>query len=124
MTHSNGPIIELQWLAARCTQELDPLSRHLGRHPDTRNDLEATALVPTRLLTTHGGTAATALRHWLDETIGKEDSAAVTYHDLVQWWLTDERRLTRRTVNAIATLLDKIGIGIDPDRLDPPIGWA
>jgi len=70
------------------------------------------------------GTVATALRHWLDETIGKEDSAVVTYNDLVQWWRTDERRLTRRTVNTIATPLDKIGIGIDPDRLDPPIGWA
>ena len=115
VSHSNGPIIELQWLAARCTQELDPLSRHLGRHPDTRNDLGATALVPARLLATHGGTAVAALRHWLDETIGEEDSAVVTYHDLVQWWPTDELRLTRRTANTIATLLDKIGIGIDPD---------
>ncbi len=61
VTHSNGPIIELQWLAVRCTQELDPLSRHLGRHPDTRTDLEATALIPARLLPTHGGTAVAAL---------------------------------------------------------------
>lgn len=116
---ANGPIVELRWLARRCTDLLDDYSRFVGRQPARHDSLEAIALLPRQLLETHGGTAVAALRTWLNLELATHDTVTVTYADILNHWQEDRDRFSRSVAVRITTLFEKLGASIHPDpRLD------
>ncbi len=108
-----GPINKLKDLAADCTDALDAYSRFLGRNPDGAGDPEAVGLLPDELMETHGGPVLENLRGWA-RTV--DDAHSVPVDDVVERWSPGrEKKLTKKDAVALAGILGKVGIGIEPD---------
>lgn len=110
-----GPFNKLKDLASECTDALDSYSRYLGRNPDGAGTPGAVALLPDELLATHGGAMLESLRSWVSSrtTDGPE---TVALDDVVELWSPGRTtKLAKADAVAVATLLGKVGVGIEPD---------
>lgn len=111
----SGPVDKLKDLAADCADSLDAYSRFLGRNPDSVNDLAAVGLLPAELLHSHGGTALDRLHTWLN-SVTAAGATPVLLEDVVEHWLPGrETKLKKKEAVALASLLTKLGVGIEPD---------
>lgn len=111
-----GPLNKLKDLGAECADELDALSRFLGRRPDESASASAVSLLPDVLLATHGGPVVQNLQAWTSSAIANAPYAAVPLSTLVQQWSPGrEDKLTKREAASLASLLAKIGVGLEPD---------
>ena len=111
-----GPMNKLKDLGAECTDQLDAYSRFLGRRPDEAGTAAAMALLPDDLLATHGGPIFDAMRAWTSEVLASRLSVVVPLDELVQRWSPGRtEKLAKRDAVSLASLLGKIGVGIEPD---------
>ena len=116
ITSVSGPINKLKDLGAECTDELDAYSRFLGRRPDEVGTAPAVALLPDELLDALGGPALDDLRGWTSGLLDSDLHAVVPIDDLVERWSPGRtEKLTKRDAVALAAILGKIGVGIEPD---------
>lgn len=116
VTRANGPIEKLRDLATECSDALDAYSRYLGRHPDGHGAAAAVGLLPDELVESHGGGVVSELRAWAEELLDDKPTAAVTIDDVVaRWEPRRSEKLAKRDAVAIASLLSKLGIGMEPD---------
>lgn len=116
VTTITGPINKLAGLGAQVTDELDAYSRFLGRRPDETGSAAAVALLPDELLTTHGGDVVGTLRGWVNTKLAGRSQAVIDATDLIAQWSPDlATRFAKADAVALATMLAKIGIGIEPD---------
>lgn len=103
-------------LAEECTDELDTYSRFIGRNPDAAQTAAAISLLPDALIASHGGPILDGLRDWTSEMLDGGPVAVVPLDDLVQRWSPGRTdKLTKRDAKFLASLLGKIGIGVEPD---------
>ena len=108
-------------LVAAVTDELDAFSRYVGRNPDSRDSLAALALLPSELVSDTDGPAAPLLA-WARDRLGRDASVVVDGADLVRFWPTAGDKMTSADVVACAQLLERHGIGLEPDpRLGGPV---
>ena len=120
-----GPINKLRDVAADCTDALDAYSRFLGRNPDGAADPAAVALLPDELLATHGGQVLENLRAWA-RTTAADGARPVPIEAVVEHWSPGRTaKLGKKDAVALAGLLGKVGVGIEPDvrfggRTPPP----
>lgn len=111
-----GPINKLRDLATEISDELDAYSRLLGRRPDEAGTPAAIALLPDELVATHGGELVDQLRLWVDERLAGQQQAVVPLDELVDLWSSGKAdKLAKRDAVALASLLGKFDIGIEPD---------
>ena len=117
-----APSRALKALVDDVNQELDAYSRYLGRHPDQRDSMAAAALLPATLATTTGG-PVDAFLAWARGALGSDASAVTDGTALIGFWPTETpERMTKKEVVACAQLLERHGIGIEPDvRLGGPV---
>lgn len=116
VTRASGPIDKLRDLACECTDALDAYSRYLGRYPERRGVAAAIGLLPGELIKSHGGTVVSELRAWADQLLDGKPTAVVTIDDIVARWEPGRtEKLSKRDVVAVASLLAKLGIGMEPD---------
>lgn len=108
------PIEIAQEIAEEVMDDLDRLSRYLGRNPDGRGSLEAQALLPIDLATLFPSPALDALREWARDIADR--GGLVPVADLIER-LEGQRpqKLGARRLNAAADALAKVGYGIAPD---------
>ncbi|PZU14937.1 MAG: hypothetical protein DI591_11145 [Citromicrobium sp.] len=119
-----GPIGNLDALFASCTDELDPLSRFLGRNGGDRSSLLAAALCPAPALTPAAASAVAKARMGL---LGRQDSAGLAL-------VTVEKALDllagtnaagpehRATVlKRLPSMFDALGLGFEPDKRHGPV---
>ena len=118
-----APVRVLHELAKECTGSLDSYSRWLGRHPEDRGSLAATALLPTELARDASGGALNELFQWLDLQLSDRSYAVVEGVKLVlRWPAQTPGKLTRSEASALAQLLSARGYGVEPDvRFAGPI---
>ena len=111
----------LKALTDAVTEELDAYSRFLGRYPDQAESLAAAALLPTEL-TASAGPAAESFLSWARGALGTDASVVVDGDELIGFWPTTlPARMTKKEVITCAQLLERHGIGIEPDvRLGGP----
>ena len=111
-----GPLNKLKDLGAECMDELDALSRFLGRRPEESESASAVSLLPEALLATHGGSLVERMNDWVASALAKEPFVAVSLDELVQLWSPErEEKLAKRDAASLASLLAKLGIGLEPD---------
>ena len=111
-----GPINKLKNLAEECTDELDSYSRLLGRRPGEAGTAVAIALLPAELIASHGGPVFEGMRSWTMQTLGGRASVVVPLDELLQRWSPGRtEKLAKRDAVSLASLLGKIGVGIEPD---------
>ena len=111
-----GPLNKLKDLAEECTDELDSYSRLLGRRPSEAGTTVAIALLPDELIASHGGPVFEGMRSWTMQMVGGRASVVVPLDELVRRWSPGRtEKLAKRDAVSLASLLGKIGVGIEPD---------
>ena len=111
-----GPINKLKDLAVECTDELDAYSRFIGRRSNETGTAAAIALLPEELLHSRGGPLLDDLRAWTTKVLAGTSRAVVPLDELVQRWSPGRTaKLGKRDAVSLASLLGKIGIGVEPD---------
>ena len=115
-----GPVTKLEALLTACTEELDPLSRFLGRNPEERTTLLAAALCPAEALDDRAETLLSAARTRLFDGNGKDGFAQKPVGNVLEvlagnpGGLAADRRafLFKR----LPEILDAMQIGFEPDK--------
>ncbi len=123
ITTTPSLIRKLWRLAEECTDELDTYSRFIGRNPDGAQTAAAVSLLPEALLVSRGGSILDGLRIWTSEMLDGGRTAVVPLNELVERWSPGHNgKLTKREAGYMASLLGKIGVGMEPDvRFGAPI---
>jgi uncharacterized tellurite resistance protein B-like protein len=116
VTALNAPIRKLTEVADQCCDELDAYSRFLGKQPDGKSSLAATALLPDALAASVAGHEATGLFDWIEGRLGSQDMVTIDAGDLIaRWPATTHGKVTKAEAVLLAQLLAKRSYGIEPD---------
>ncbi len=105
---------ELEALAERCCEELGGLSRYLGRSEGRPPDLRALATLPAELLAWHDEPVLEELRTLVRDAQEKGWPALFDTARLAALW-PKMGPLARGDCTRYATLLGKLGVGVEPD---------
>ena len=108
------PVEIAQELADEAMDDLDKLSRYLGRNPEGRGSLEAQALLPEGLWDLFPSEALSKLSSWASTVV--RDGGLVPVADVVER-LEGARpdKLSKRNLTDAADALARIGFGLAPD---------
>lgn len=113
VTRLTAPVAKLRQLADEVQEELSGFSRWVGRTHD-RTSLAALSHLPVELVTS--SIESNALQTWLDEQLGSEEMAVVPTAQLLGHWpVATPGRFTKLDATMYASLLERIGYGIEPD---------
>ncbi|MBI2354803.1 MAG: TerB N-terminal domain-containing protein [Deltaproteobacteria bacterium] len=116
ITRLTGPSSKINDLVNSCTDELEGYSRYLGRNPDGRNSIEATSYLPQPLLKKHAGKDFQRLINWLNGQVTSDAPVSAPFSSIVQQIPSINRDgFGKKEATAIANLLGKMSIGIEPD---------
>ena len=114
----SAPLDGLRDILNACTEELASYSRLLGRNPQAKGTIEATFLLPPELLASPTAMGA-ALLTKIDQIFGDQQVAGVRVSQLAKALSLDigtARKVPSGLCNQIATFLERIDVGIEPDR--------
>ncbi|MCW5892810.1 MAG: TerB N-terminal domain-containing protein [bacterium] len=115
-TQVSAPWTQLHSIASGCCDDLDPFRRLVSRRPDARNAPEAFISLPTDLH--HAAPSALApLRSWAGSTSAAAQFATAEAAILIRLWCEagGQAERSRPMSVAVAQLLDRWDIGIEPD---------
>jgi len=116
VTQITGPSSKINDIVAACTDELEGYSRYIGRNPDGKNSIEATSYLPQPLLKKHTGTEFQKLVNWLNGQIPSDAPVLVSLSLVLQQIPSiNHNGFGKKNATAIANLLSKVNIGIEPD---------
>lgn len=122
--HSNWPDIaavsaptkKLRVLIEACTEELEPLSRFVGKNPDARTSAGAALLLPPAL---HSPGLLDGLAAPFEPLFAANRTAATTPRHLFELAGIPIPKAGRAPTNAfdqLARIMDLVGIAVEPDR--------
>ncbi len=112
----SAPVGKVRELAERCAADLDAYSRWVGRNPAAQKTVAALALLPRELGRTHEDSEAKGLWAWLETVLGPHDRAVCIADDLLQHCPSfGAGKLAKSEGVILAQLLEKRGVGIEPD---------
>ena len=112
----SGPLNRLRDLGFACCDELDAYSRLLGRNPEAKESLSAIALLPQELADAAISGKAGDLRKLIKTALALTDMAVFDAEALIHFWpVKGSERMTRGETVQFAQLLDKWGLGVEPD---------
>ncbi len=107
------PLGRLRKLAEQAQDSLDSYSRYLGKNPDGRGTLQAASLLPRSILRADD-LALRAIHEWAVARLLDDASASAT-ELLTFWGFSGRDRLTKAESIPVLQLLEKFGIGVEPD---------
>ena len=109
-----GPEVVLRAITEEVERELQPFARWASRNPDRVSDAAAAALLPDVLLAgSAAGAAVEPLVRWALGQLSGTSSVTVDGSDLTARWVG--RGLDRPESLALAQVLERRGVGIEPD---------
>ncbi|RST83071.1 hypothetical protein EJC49_23025 [Aquibium carbonis] len=114
----SAPLDGLRDMLNACTEELAPYSRLLGRNPAAKGTIEATFLLPPELLASPTA-MGTALLTRIEQMFGDRKVAGVRVTQLAKALSLDVEaggKLPSGLCNQIGAFLDRIDVGMEPDR--------
>lgn len=116
VTETTGPANKIRDIANACTDELEGYSRYLGRNPDGRNSIEATAYLPQPLLNKHAGKDFQGLNNWLSVQVHSDTPESFSFSILLEHIPSIKPEgFGKKEATALANLLAKMKVGIEPD---------
>lgn len=114
----SAPVRKLRELVEACTDELDAFSRFVGRRPDARGSVQAALLLPPDLAC--AGDAWTAVGERCEALFAAGAAMPATslrrLLEVMEIPLPEEGRVPQAGVTQLCQALDRVGIGIEPDR--------
>ncbi|WP_433274581.1 TerB N-terminal domain-containing protein [Actinosynnema sp. CS-041913] len=121
-----APTKALKALVESCANDLDAYSRLIGRQPEATGTLPALALLPDELFTSDLA-GLRPVRELVERTLPADvPRARFEMSDLVALWPAKASgKFAKADVVGLAQLLDKFGVGVEPDvRLGGPVQSA
>jgi len=116
VTASSTSLNQLQILVDRCTDQLEPYSRWLGRNPEDRGSRAAIALLPPELVEAYESEDTKTFRLWLEKCLDQGDQTVVAAKTLLHYWQPDApNKLVKADAILLSQFLEKRGYGIEPD---------
>jgi len=110
---SAKPTEQLREISDQAQEALAAYSRYSGKNPDKKNSLEALALLPEEILAADN-LELQEFHEWASSQVLMQ--APLPVAELLQWWGFDGReRLTKKESIPILQLLEKLGVGVEPD---------
>ncbi len=111
------PMRAIREIAEWCMEELEPYSRLLGRDPERIGSLTAlTLLHPVLLRAKVNEPPLEPLASALRTILGREEQVVVVAADLLHHWpLQETGRVSKKEAVAMAQLLGKLHVGLEPD---------
>jgi uncharacterized tellurite resistance protein B-like protein len=111
----SAPSKRLAAIVEECTGALDAYSRWLGRRPESKGSLAATALLPPVLINPQAEPIKSLLQ-FVEQKIAGSDYALTDGADLNRLWSSGgATKLSKQDSTALAGLLGNLGIGVEPD---------
>jgi tellurite resistance protein len=111
-----APINQLNKIVDNCTNALDPLSRFLGRKPEQANSIEALSLLPEELLSQTDHPKNKEMKNMINSLLGDHQEKLIHAKQLIELWPSaKDDRLTKKEATQLAQLLEKLGVGLEPD---------
>ncbi|MGH9425271.1 MAG: TerB N-terminal domain-containing protein, partial [Terriglobia bacterium] len=122
------PIEIAQEIADAAMDELDKLSRYLGRNPDGRGTIEAHALLPAVLWESFPSTEFEGIRIWASEKVA-EGGLVPAVEVLARLEGATPDKVGKRQLTGAADALARLGFGMAPDprfslrgpKIDEPV---
>jgi len=116
----SGPISKFELLVGSCSDELDPLSRFLGRNPAEKDSAIAGALLPEPLRQSGGQSSFGQFSQFLETVSEPTGFAVIGISELMaKLGLPDTGKVNEgRTLHLkrLPELLDAAGFGFEPDK--------
>jgi uncharacterized tellurite resistance protein B-like protein len=109
-----GPVNKLRDLVESVTDDLDAYSRYLGRNPDGARSPAGIALLPEGVTFTPSPEAE-KLWSWAASHISEDRRGLASVQELQSLWPTKTGKLAKADAVAVAQLLERRGLGIEPD---------
>lgn len=125
----SGPISKFDALLSSCSEELDPLSRFLGRRPEERKSVLAAALCPAPVRDQNSESGFAKARAALVAAIESggfgQLAVAAVLDTLLQGSAAVDAEARKTYLKRLADILDAMRIGFEPDkRFGPPVPLA
>ncbi|RII26757.1 MAG: Tellurite resistance protein TerB [Geobacter sp.] len=116
VTETTGAANKIRDIANACTDELESYSRYLGRNPEGKNSIEATSYLPQPLLDRHAGNDFQKLSNCLSVQVHSANPECFSFSMLLEHIPSIKPDgFGKKEATAIANLLAKMKIGIEPD---------
>jgi tellurite resistance protein len=113
ITEPSSKIIDIINL---CTDELESYSRYIGRNPDCKDSIEATSYLPQPLIKSLAGIEFQNTSSWLNRTINSDAPVSIPLSTVLQQFKSvNQESFGKKEATAIANLLGKMNVGIEPD---------
>lgn len=110
-----APMKKLSVLSDAVTAELDAYSRWLGRNPAGAGTLAAAAFLPADLILDSTGPVGD-FRNWIAGKLKESETALISGAELFEHWPAGgTAKLSKPDTVNLATLLDSLGAGLEPD---------
>ncbi|WP_236833816.1 TerB N-terminal domain-containing protein [Blastococcus sp. KM273129] len=110
-----GPVTKFAEIAEQATHDLDPYSRYLGRSGADPGSPAALAVLPP-YLDVAPSQSTQDLLNWVRGTLGTADCRRVPAVEIISRWPASRSdRLNKAETELLATLLERHGVGIEPD---------
>lgn len=114
-----APVNKLSGLLAECTSELDSYSRLIGRSPEAKGTIDAAALLPADLMDSPSANPLKEIAAAIAARLSEKKSGWMSVKSLleaIELEVTAGRKIPAATLNKLGAVLDKLGLGFEPDR--------
>lgn len=101
-------------LAEQAQEDLAGYSRFVGKNPDRARSLAGLALLPRQTVQNSTSPELTAFRSWAQNAAGA-GPAVINGKQLLDRWGSGGVALSKAEVLSLAQLLEKVGVGLEPD---------
>ncbi len=103
-------------LADSATDKLDSYSRFIGKDGAGRKSIQGLALLPHELDGRGKHPGLEALRQEIESHLNGDDNGQIPFHSILTYFPTEKSdRLSKKEIVLLAQLLEKLGIGMEPD---------
>jgi tellurite resistance protein len=109
-----APVNTVQKLAYEAMDELDKLSRLLGRNPDAKGTFKALSLLPPQLISDFGGKKINEVKTWISGQL-KNESSIFAFQEVVRKTTdSDGKKITKAIHRDVDALLKSLGWSMVP----------
>lgn len=109
-----APINAVQKVADEAMDELDKLSRFLGRNPDGRETFKALSLLPSPIISSHGGKRIDDVKAWVSKRCNKNAGVFTFQEIILKTTDSDGKKVTKSIHRDVDALLASLGWSIVP----------
>ena len=118
ISNTRAPIRAVQKLADEAMNELDKLSRLLGRSPDAKGTFKALSLLPPQLLPNYGGERISELKAWVSNKLN-DKSGIFTFGEIIKKTTdNDGKKVTKAIHKDVGSMLNSLGWNMVPSPFE------